>query len=388
MVGKSTQHSAAGSYLGYGVQTYRMCARLLSAPADATVHIEKEDDVSVHYSDGAKLLEQCKRVKSNPLADWSVDLWKTLHNWLVDCSPIDLASKERFCLYATPPGALTADTPEPGKFVEALAAAKTDSDVAALVASIRAEVTSAKKATRAYGYAKRFLDASFAEQCAFAKRFEFITEADPAGSISQNYALAVDPALLPRIVAYALGEAKARGRFMLESGKPEGILAGEFQHEIRTFVQNINLPAFFDFDLPSPTPGSVDAKFAARPVFIRQLELIEADKAQQMNAVSDFLRATASKTQWAADGVLLPASLTEWEAALLGRHGAICGNIHALHGTLSVVQRGQAVYAQCRQVSPQLQGRSVPDHFVHGCFNGLADQKKVGWHPDFALLLD
>jgi hypothetical protein len=30
----------------------------------------------------------------------------------------------------------------------------------------------------------------------------------------------------------------------------------------------------------------------------------------------------------------------------------------------------------------------VPGHFVHGCFNALADLRRLGWHPDYQSLLD
>ena len=35
-----------------------------------------------------------------------------------------------------------------------------------------------------------------------------------------------------------------------------------------------------------------------------------------------------------------------------------------------------------------LDGREVPSHFIHGCFNNLADLMRLGWHPDYKSLLD
>jgi hypothetical protein len=39
-----------------------------------------------------------------------------------------------------------------------------------------------------------------------------------------------------------------------------------------------------------------------------------------------------------------------------------------------------------QQVS--LQGREVPGHVTHGGFNGLADNMKLGWHPDYLTLME
>src|SRR5688500_4206102 len=96
------KHSAVGPYLGYGLQTVRLCTRLLTEAADSRVLVEHDDDVSVHYADGSKLLEQTKSApKQNPVADWSRDLWKTLYNWL-EANPPSSGSKIRYRLYVTP----------------------------------------------------------------------------------------------------------------------------------------------------------------------------------------------------------------------------------------------------------------------------------------------
>lgn len=376
---KATKHSAPGPYLGYGLQTVRLCARLLNEPPDSTVFVEHDDDVSVLYSDGTKLLEQTKRVKSNPLSDWSVDLWKTVHNWLEDHAPFDVVSK--LCLYITPDH-------EPGEFARALAKASSAQDVAELVTRIKSQLTSAKKKSKVYPFVSRFLSAEPDEQLSLAARFEIVREGDPFSTIRLRYEAAVSPLLLERIISFALGEAKVKSDRLLEMGKPAAINAGEFKDTVRRFVQEINLPAYFDFDSPPIDPAEIDIEFVSRPTFVRQLELIEASKQQQLQAINDYLRAISSKTRWGEEGILLPGSLDEWESGLLQRHSAICDSFEVLHSSLNDVSRGKAVYAECRRLELSLQGKSVPGHFTHGCFNELSGTMKLGWHPDYLSLLE
>lgn len=378
---KSTAHSAAGPYLGFGLQTVRLCARLLSEPRDSVVYVEYEDDVSVSYADGATLLEQVKRTTKNPLADWSSDLWKTIHNWLEDHGPIAGSDITGLCIHVSPLHA-------PGPFAAALLSANTPDEIDKLVAEIKKASTSVRKKSKAYPYVQRFLDADPAEQLALAQRFQIAAEDDPLAAIGAHFARAVSATLLGSIISFALGEAKRQTDRLLEMGVPGGLNAGEFQDRVRLFVQSINLPAYFDFDLPSPAPNDVDAVHSSKPVFIRQLEIIDIDKRQQLNAVSDYLRASASKTKWGADGILLPESLDEWDKNLSSRHAAICDSFALLHSHLDDVKRGMAIYAECRRLSMTLQGKTVPDHFTHGCFNDLSDCKRIGWHPNFADLLD
>ena len=89
---------------------------------------------------------------------------------------------------------------------------------------------------------------------------------------------------------------------LLEMGKPGAINAGEFKDTVRRFVQEINLPAYFDFDSPPIDPAKIDMEFVSRPTFVRQLELIEASKQQQLQAINDYLRAISSKTRWGEEG--------------------------------------------------------------------------------------
>lgn len=374
-------HNAAASYRGYGLQTVRLCVRLLTEPRDATCYVEHEDDVSVRYGNGIRLLEQVKNTKANPLTDWSVDFWKTIHNWLNDHGPIASSDIRQLCIYATPVHA-------PGTFAAALLKADTADDVAALVKDIRKGLNATRKKSNVYPYLKRFLDAPIDEQLALAKRFQLIIESDPFAAIGALYAISVSEPVLERVVKYALGACKRITDGRLHGGALGSLKAGELQDEVRTFLQTINLPALFSFDLPSPTDAEVAKIHAAKPVFIRQLELIEADQRQQLNAANDYLRAAASKTQWSVDGILLPGSLDEWESTLESRHSAICDGCEAAYAHLNEVQRGKLVYAKCRLVEVELQGKTVPDHFTHGCFNELSNDRKLGWHPNFTDLLD
>ena len=378
---KSAKHSAAGPYLGFGLQTVRLCARLLTEPRSAAVYVEHDDDVSVDYANGTKLLEQTKRKVSNPLTDWSIDLWKTIHNWLEDHGPIATGDASHLCLFVTP-------IHEPGQWAKALLAAKAASDIANLVASIKKATTAARTKSPTYPFVKRFLDADPDEQLALAIRFQIICQADPTDAIKSLFAPSVAAPLLDKILAYALGEAKHRTDRLLERGKLGGLNAGEFQDLIRVFVQSINLPAYFDFDSAGPSIDDINASYSSKPTFIRQLEIIEVSKNQQLNAVSDYLRAVTNKTKWGAEGILLPQSLDEWDANLLSRHAAICDSFEATHSHLDVVKRGAAVYAECRKLSVALQGKTVPDHFTHGCLNELSDDKQIGWHPNFIDFLD
>src|SRR5690349_5015386 len=78
---RSTQVPA--QFLGYSLQTTRATMRLLEAAPGMFVSVEVLDDVAVSDDKGSTTLEQTKSTTStNPIADRSPELWKTLANWV------------------------------------------------------------------------------------------------------------------------------------------------------------------------------------------------------------------------------------------------------------------------------------------------------------------
>jgi hypothetical protein len=48
--------------------------------------------------------------------------------------------------------------------------------------------------------------------------------------------------------------------------------------------------------------------------------------------------------------------------------------------------RGRALYRKCAATELPLDGQTLPDHFVAGAYNCLADARRLGWHPSYETL--
>lgn len=379
-LGMSTKKSSAvGPYLGFGLQTVRYCARLLSEPEDSVVCLEKDDDVSVHYANGDRLLEQTKSgTAQNPISDWAKDLWKTIHNWLTEESPSS-DSIVSLCLYVAPV--------HTGNFVLKLHQATTESDAAAVIAELTNRLKALKQKPATAPHVKELLEAATDDQVELAKKFKLITQTDPLDEIRQHFKLSLDPVIVDRVVAFAIGKAKNLSDQLLRSKKPAALLAGDFQKTIRDFIRHTQLPTLELFATEPPDSTVVKGTFASRPTFIRQLELIEISENHMLNAVSDFLHASSSKAKWGCVGTLLPESLDQWNDTLCRRHNAIHQKGKITNSHLAATAQGAYVYWECLNLNVSLDSRAVPNYFVSGCFNDLADRKVLGWHPQFEALL-
>jgi glucuronate isomerase len=151
---------------------------LLTAPPTANVSLEHLDDVAVHYANGNILLEQTKSALAhNPLSDWSIDLWKTIGNWVDDINAGHITlSQAAFQIYVTPV--------YQGDFSSAISNAKTADGVQKLVTEISAQVADDPPSDACLAHVKKFLDLDDAKRRAFVERIAVIsTDTDPIDAL-------------------------------------------------------------------------------------------------------------------------------------------------------------------------------------------------------------
>ncbi|PTM96519.1 ABC-three component system protein [Mycoplana dimorpha] len=380
---KPAKHSAAGPYLGFALQPVRAFHHLLTSPRGSSVSLEFQDDVAVHYPNGSLRLEQTKSaLKQNPIADWAPDLWNTFHNWLKMLqSDAIKADATEYRLYVAPPKA--------GAFVEALTAATDAAAAKSITAIIRSKLAKLRKDPACLEKLQSFLNATEEQQTAIITNFALEpSAADPLEAIRDILRPSVADIHLDILIKSGIGQAKQAYDRLIQRGEIPILGVDAFRKEFHAFVRQNNMPGLLTSLAAAPDDTLVADFASTRPFFIRQLELVEATNDDLLRAVSDYLRTSADKADWADRGLIFTGSLDTWDDDLVRRHRMIRGDIADLHGDKSATTRGRLVYRQCAQHQAPLEGRAVPGHFVHGSFNDLADRRWIGWHGDFEALLD
>lgn len=377
------KHSAPGPYLGFALQPVRLCYHLLSAPPGSSVSLEVLDDVAIHYSNETLLLEQCKSALShNALSDWSDDLWKTLANWLdlIASGKVDV-SKTLFQVYVTPQRA--------GKTSSAMHAAVEPAAVHALVKEIESKLAARAQPPKCIAYVQKFLDAPEPYRTELISRFSAVSvNDDPLEPLRLLLAPAVPTASVDVICQSAIGIAKEWADQRIRKGVPAQISVAEFRRNFHAFVQKNNLPGYLPSFTVALSPAEAESVLKTRPVFIKQLQLIEATEEQQLRAVSDFMRTSGDKAMWADQGLVYDGSFNDWEASLLRRHAAIQGEVTDIFSDKTKVVQGRTVYNRCSVLEVPLDSRALPGHFTHGGFHDLAERRLLGWHAEHKSLLD
>jgi hypothetical protein len=377
------KHAAAGPYLGFALQPVRLCYYLLSSPRDSSVSLEYLDDVAVHYADGTLLLEQCKSALAhNPISDWSDDLWKTVANWLdaVETKKVD-GAKTSFQLYVTPP--------KPGKLSAAMHAAADAKAVEALVTQVRDKLKNKADAPKCIAHVQKFLDATDELRVAVVgKTAVFATDADPLEPLRELLRPTVPEASLDVICASAIGQAKEAADKCIRRKVPALVGVAEFRRNFHAFVQQNNMAGYLPTFTAAPSKDVTKALLTTRPVFVRQLQLIDASEEQQLRAASDLMRTSGDKVKWADQGLVHDLTFEDWEETLLRKHDAALSEVKETYSEKPQEAQGRIVYSRCAAMEVPLDSREVPGHFTHGGFNDLADRRKLGWHPEHQALLN
>lgn len=377
------RHAAAGPYLGFSLQQVRLCYHLLSSPRDASVSLEYMDDVAIHYADGTLLLEQCKSALAhNPISDWSGDLWKTVANWLdmVETQGID-ESKTSFQLYVTPS--------KLGKLSAAIHTAVDATAVEALVKQVRDKLKKRAKAPECIAHVQRFLDTTDALRLAVVGKTSVVaTDADPLEPLRELLRPTVPEESLEVICVSAIGQAKEAADKCIRKKIPALVGVAEFRRNFHAFVQQNNMAGYLPTFTTAPSKDAAKALLTSRPVFVRQLQLIEASEEQQLRAASDLLRASGEKVKWADQGLVFDGTLKDWEDTLLRKHDATQSEVLDIYSEKTQDVQGRIVYSRCAVMEVPLDSRAVPGFFTHGAFNDLADRRELGWHPKHQDLLD
>ena len=113
------------------------------------------------------------------------------------------------------------------------------------------------------------------------------------------------------------------------------------------------------------------------------MDFIKVEDEFKLRAVTDFLRQSVDRTQWGTRGLVNESSFDEFADNLQRTWNSHKTKTNILLAGKSNIERGQYLYAECSSQQLKLQDLEVPPHFTPGSFHALADDKAIGWHPQY-----
>ncbi|MFY0311173.1 ABC-three component system protein [Leisingera sp. D0M16] len=216
-----------------------------------------------------------------------------------------------------------------------------------------------------------------------------IEDSDPLHPIYEFLHATVRNDIREAAVKFGIGDAKKAIDEAIRAGAPPLVNAEQFRKRFHAFISAHDTERFLHSLSETPADEIIQSTVSSAPCFIRQLDLVDADIKHKTRAASDYLLATGDRTRWAEEGLVFEGSMNEYDSGLLRRHENLRTEVGLSHSALSAEQQGLLLYAKCcSSTQLPLEGRVVPDHFMPGSFNNLAERREIGWHADFDILLD
>ncbi len=380
----SNQFDASGSLAGYIYQC--RLALLLGLQAvkkkpNGQISIEKFDDIAFDNDDHAECLIQAKHhIAAKELTDSSVDVWKTLRIWIEDFkSGVITNADTRRLLITTAVAAY-------GSAVSKLRPETSVADREAARSALRAIATSSINQTTKIGR-DLFLSLTDNEADLFLATIQVLDAAPNLPDVLDD----IEGEL--RILAPSHSDKVTE---MLEGWWLKVVakrLAG--QESMQIPLQDILRKAheigglYRPDGLPVSSPDELgdkpyDPKDEAE-VYVKQMRLVQLPTAAIQRGIRDFYRATAQRSKWAREGLLLDGEAARYDTKLQDqwerRFEADCTEAGDAddNGKCKV---GRNIYNWANQ--QQVGFRNVVEGWITaGSFQGLSDRLKVGWHPHF-----
>lgn len=381
-------HEASASMVGYLFQCRYALLVGLKAILDAPqleVSIEKFDDVAFEMGGEPTELIQTKHHigKQGNLTDASPDLWKTILIWSKRViNDVEVPFRVRFVL-------LTTAMAPAGSGASYLRMRERD-EVEADKRLLQTATTSTSKAnSEAYAEYKALPDdlrLSLLKAILVLDGSPNIIDVREETAREVYHAAARDQInhLVERLEGWWFGLViKA-----LSGAGPSSIPVLAIDQRVDELREEFKLSALpVDFKLASP-PAAVIAELDKRP-FVRQLRKIEIGPMRVEYAIRDYYRASAQRSRWAREDLLVNGELETYEQELVEawelRYAAMLDEIAPSCSPKTKIGLGQNLFRWVEQ-DASFPLRTVRERFLtHGSYQILSNRYAVGWHPEFKV---
>ncbi len=379
---------AAPSMVGYlyQVRLALLWAIRRSRTSDFVVSLETLDDVSFEGGGEPLAVLQAKhslKATAN-LTDLSAELWKTLRVWLVGLASGEIPlGTARFLITtaATAPGSACAALGIEGRDVTE--AAKRLKHAA--ISSTNGELKPAFDAYLALEETER--------EALLAQVYVIPSQPDAVEIAEQLQSELYHVSLNHQALSVQMLEGWWFKRVLNELVHPEGgIPRAEIDAQISDIQESLKpdaLPIDEDIDALMVALEQLP-EFADRP-FYKQVELVSGSQRRIRNAITSYLQAFRQRSAWTRHDLLFDVDLDKYDKRLQAewelQYGQICDELGPDATDAAMAQAGRALLKWAEDAHIFIRsGVNVP-WVCRGSLHMLAEDMRVGWHPQFETRL-
>lgn len=379
--------SANASALGYFYQTRYALLILLRAGGDdpdAEISIERFDDVAFEeVGTPLELIQTKHHIGSfKSLSDASVDLWKTLRVWSTAITCGDLQPENVRLTLVT-----TALAPE-GSVASKLRP-QFNRDVDGALEVLRSVAITSTNKDNAPSY-DAFRKLTPLQQKVLLGSVHVLDASPNIVDVREQIVSELRIATRPRYLNAVIERIEGWWFSTVARHLSDGSLAPisyaqllDMLNDIQDQFHQDNLP----IDFPKPIRMEEEELPAKERVFVAQLRLTVVAEERIRKAISDYYRASQQRSKWVREALLLQEELGRYEDDLIDEWDRLFLIMKEDFGggsTEAEMQRyGRSIFNKIDETNRPIRPRCIERYITRGSYHILANELRVGWHPEF-----
>lgn len=380
-IGGDVSNNASGQLLGYAIQFPRALYHLLKATVGCSVCIEVHGDVATVLPNGNVIAEEDKSsVVSNPVTDKSTDLWKTLSNWVDGIKTGEFkASTTTFVLFRNKSGR--------AGLAEAFDQCTTRAQADQVLVDAASRFTDIDDKHAIWSYYKNVLLDNRDTLIDVVVKLQLET-GDSSGYQAVEQELRgkyVPISQIEAVVKHLNGWLVKLVVTRISQKQPAIIKFDEFAHEWSVLFERARCLELLDFTTYSPpSSDEIDCHVRSRPTYLRQIEFVNGDNDDLIQAVTDFLKAKTNRDKWIENELIDERVAGDFETNLCNFWRNKKKEVSLVNRTtLTKEERGMLLLAACQGHSETIRSIKPPPSTIAGTYHALANMPILGWHDDW-----
>lgn len=372
---------APGQANGFYLQSYYAFFELINEnDQEAIISVEKLDDVAKERLSETELtqLKSSSSNGNNPAANLSDDFWKSIYNWCLYSS--SSTKKYKYVV-------ITRNNLNVGKTLELIHSSKNSGTAKKAYDVMREAFQKSNNQNPAFIKHRDYL-CSPANEATITKIFVNLTIQVIDGSLAKRIDdsfrnKCLNASNYQEVKTYMLGWVDGIILSSIEKHKPIEIKVADFVKVLREQLQFGNDHLSFDC---SYDHKDVISSLSERPIYIRQLDLIEVDEKEKYDAATNFLIESKNIRRLTDDLDVLPDQYYAYKKAIIDEYECIKRCIMDNVDGNDDIKIGKRVFHETNNECPQrvkLKGEDTPASFVRGTIQALSNTLDLGWHPDY-----
>jgi hypothetical protein len=374
---------AAGYFYQLRYALFRALKRLLRDPT-GSIGIERLDDIAHEKEDSLVGIEQLKHTSTGmqQFTDSSPAIWRTVGNWsrLIQDNSLNLATLELFLV--------TNGSIADGSGLSKLCLDDRD-PVVALVALRSAALDSQNR--KSTDDRNEFLRLDGVVQAALIRAVRVVPNSPSLAALGAEIEdiihYACEPAQLSDFRLELEGGWFDRVSADLSEGRGPLIPLMELDARVAYLREKYKTSGLqIDVEDPAEHPENLNDY-----LFVKQVTVLNVGTQRIRNAQRDFLKASAQRSKWLRQSRIDPAELNKYDVALediWSTQFAIFEDELSSQATEhEKCECGRRLLAWAETQQLPLRGASA-QFLTSGSYHTLADQFRLGWHPEFKHLFE